>query len=85
MGQNLVHLSQVFGANYAWGMREVQAGHAIRVVRGPFGEQTYLCRPPGYWAALQSVFLGATRRAALRAVSAKGIRQLVGGEASLDS
>jgi len=49
----------------SWGrLRGMRLGRGC----GPFGEQTYLCRPPGYREAPRVAFLGATGRAALRAV-----------------
>jgi len=53
----------------SWGNAK---GHAIGVARGRFGKPTYMCRPPGYWAATRIVFLGATCGAALRTVTACG-------------
>ena len=68
-----------------WGVGDVCRGMRLGRGCGRFGKPTYLCRPPGYWAALQTALLGATRRAALRAGSASGIRQLVGGGTSLET
>jgi len=59
MGQNLVHLSQVFGTKFAWGVREVHGGVRLRL-RAVGLENRPTCaahlgigrrRKPLFWAA----------------------------------